>query len=234
MADEYVVRIVLDGVDNASDDISRVEEELEGLTGTAGAATLDFAMFTGGMASMIGGLNQFTGGLRKSHGAMERLGIGTEETRDQLAEMLDWIELFTGPLESLLALFLLGAGAVAVFGSEAFAAGAASIGLTSAASALGVSLGTLVGIIAGVIVVVVLLAYTLMFHRDAVVDMARGFREWADYSDELDAALLRLKNTVDGLFDSLRSSGGNLVENIDNKFRKSIFGGGGGSITRLA
>ena len=31
MADEYVVRIVLDGVDNASDDIEKVGDEIEEL-----------------------------------------------------------------------------------------------------------------------------------------------------------------------------------------------------------
>ena len=111
MADEYVVRIVLDGVDNASDDIQRVDDELDNLGKSAAGANLDLAMFTGGMALTVGALNQFTGGLRKSHGAAERLGVGTQESRDQLAHYLDIIELIVGPLEAIIALFVLfGAG----------------------------------------------------------------------------------------------------------------------------
>ena len=37
MADEYVVRIVLDGIDNASDDVDRVEGKVGGLTQTNGS-----------------------------------------------------------------------------------------------------------------------------------------------------------------------------------------------------
>ena len=55
----------------------------------------------------------------------------------------------------------------------------------------------------------------------------------ADYSDELNAALKRVIDTINGVGNAIRSSGGNLVENFDGKLRNSL-GGAGGSITRLA
>ena len=233
MADEYVVRIVLDGVDNASDDIEKVGNELEELGNSTKGLNFDMMAFTGGMALTVGALNQFTGGLRKSLGAAERLGVGTEESREQLATYLDLIELFVGPLEAIIALFVLVGGAMTVVGTSAFQASAASIGLTTAASALGLTLGGLVAIIVGVTLAVVALGVAFIFYRDEVNSFARELRQMADFSDELNAALKRVIDTINGVGNAIRSSGGNLVESFDNKLRNGI-GGAGGSITRLA
>ena len=233
MADEYVVRIVLDGVDNASDDIQNVNEELEELGNSTKGLNFDMMAFTGGMALTVGALNQFTGGLRKSLGAAERLGVGTEESREQLATYLDIIELFVGPLEAIIALFVILGGAMTVVGTSAFQASAASMGLTSAASALGLTLG---GLVAGIVVLtlaIVAFGVALVFYRDEVNSYARELRQMADYSDELNAALKRVIDTINGVGNAIRSSGGNLVENFDGKLRNSL-GGAGGSITRLA
>lgn len=232
MADEYVVRIVLDGVDNASDDIEKVGDEIEELGNSTKGLNFDMMAFTGGMALTVGALNQFTGGLRKSLGAAERLGVGTEESREQLATYLDLIELFVGPLEAIIALFVLVGGAMTVVGTSAFQASAASIGLTTAASALGLTLGGLVAIIVGVTLAVVALGVAFIFYRDEVNSFARELRQMADFSDELNAALKRVIDTINGVGNAIRSSG-NLVENFDGKLRNSI-SGAGGSITRLA
>lgn len=233
MADEYVVRIVLDGVDNASDDIQNVNEELDELGNSTKGLNFDMMAFTGGMALTVGALNQFTGGLRKSLGAAERLGVGTEETREQLGTYLDLIELFVGPLEAIIALFVLLGGAMTVVGTTAFQTTAASMGLTTAASALGLTLG---GLVAGIVVLtlaIVAFGVALVFYRDEVNSYARELRQMADYSDELNAALKRVIDTINGVGNAIRSSGGNLVENFDGKLRNSL-GGAGGSITRLA
>ena len=233
MADEYVVRIVLDGVDNASDDIQRVDDELDNLGKSAAGANLDLAMFTGGMALTVGALNQFTGGLRKGHGAAERLGVGTQESRDQLAHYLDIIELIVGPLESILALFVMFGFGLGVVGSKAFATGAATIGLTSAASALGVSLTALVGIIVGVTAGVILLGAAFILYRDEIGEYAGKLRELLFVVDDIDRGLIRIINGINGVSDAISGTAGNIIDDFDTKMRRSIFGQGG-SITRLA
>lgn len=233
MADEYVVRIVLDGVDNASDDIERVDNELKNLGKGAANTSLDLAMVAGGASVMVGALNQFTGGLRKAHGAAERLGVGTEESREQLAHYLDIIELTVGPMEAILGLFsALGVG-IAILGSSAFATGASMVGLTSVATALGISLTALVGLIVGVTFAVIALGVAFIFYKDEINDYLRQLYEITNQAERLDRALIRVKEGIEGVARAISSSGGNLVENFDNKLRNGI-AGAGGSITRLA
>ena len=233
MADEYVVRIVLDGVDNASDDIEKVGNELDELGTKTSGVNFDLAMFTGGMALTVGALNQFTGGLRKSHGAAERLGFGTQENRDKLAHYLDVIELIVGPFESLISLFVLAGAGVAIFGSTAFATGAATLGLTAAATALGIPLAALIGLVLGVTLAIVGLGVALVYYKDEVNDYLRQLYEVTNQAERLDRALIRVKEGIEGVANAISSSGGNLVENFDNKLRNGI-AGAGGSITRLA
>ena len=47
MADQYVVRIVLDGIDNASDDVDRVENKVGGLTQTITESDARMLMYAG-------------------------------------------------------------------------------------------------------------------------------------------------------------------------------------------
>jgi len=99
MAEEMVLRIVLEGVDNASDDFERVNKNAEETTETFTSMEKAGAGLILGVNGLASGLNQMSGGLRKTADAMERLGVGSEETRESMRGMSDSMELVAGPME---------------------------------------------------------------------------------------------------------------------------------------
>ena len=56
-----------------------------------------------GLEGLTSGLNQATGGLRKFSAAMNQTGMATQEETEHLNKRIATIELFTGPMESLIA-----------------------------------------------------------------------------------------------------------------------------------
>ena len=138
--------------DKAADATDKLEMET---LGAMAAATM-----------MVSGLNQLTGSLYKTIGGLEAAGLRNEEQARQLQEHARKIELLTGPLEFLISMYILYAGATALAGvaniSLAGSFGIVTAAATSMALATAAAMAPLlVGVAIGLAVVAV---FTLVFH----------------------------------------------------------------------
>jgi len=111
-------------------------------------------------------LNQLTGSLYKTIGGAEAFGLINKEQAAQLQENARVIELLTGPLEFLISMYILYAGATALAGvaniSLAGSFGTVTAAATSMALATAAAMAPLlVGVAIGLAVVAV---FTLVFH----------------------------------------------------------------------
>ena len=106
MADsDYTVAVVLQASDEGmSSTLKSTGEEFEDLSKKASNAQVNFVTMMVGLEGLTSGLNQATGGLRKFSAAMNQTGIATEEQTKKYNEQIAMIELFTGPMETLIAL----------------------------------------------------------------------------------------------------------------------------------
>ena len=99
MAEEMVLRIVLEGIDNASDDVDRTRGSVDKLGGTFTETEKKGAALVLTVNGLASGLNQMSGGLRKTADAGERMGVISEGTAQSMRGMSDTMELIAGPME---------------------------------------------------------------------------------------------------------------------------------------
>ncbi len=190
-----VLRIVLEGIDNASDDFKRVKKNADETGDTftdlekKGAALV---LVVNGMAS---GLNQMSGGLRKTADAMERTGRGTEAQRDALRGMSDTMELAAGPMEVLSGFTTLLATTVWL---------ASKTGLTFSGVMSGVSTAALAvaGAITATTVAIAAIAAAIGLAIYLLYDYTEGFREWDRVLDNIRWKVDYIKDGIKGITDS--------------------------------
>ena len=94
MAEEMVLRIVLEGVDNASDDLTRTGDAADEMGDSFTNAEKKGAALVLSVNALASGLNQMSGGLRKSADSMERLGWISDDTAESMRGASDVMEAF--------------------------------------------------------------------------------------------------------------------------------------------
>ena len=106
MADsDYTVAVVLQASDEGmSSGIKKAAGGIQDLDNKAKSAQISFMAMLVGLEGLTSGLNQLTGGLRKMSAAMNQTGLATDEQTERLNKQIATIELFTGPMESIIAL----------------------------------------------------------------------------------------------------------------------------------
>ena len=232
MADEYVVRIVLDGVDNASDDIKKVDGNVEKLGGTMSATDGKMLMLAGGAASMAAGLNQMTGGLRKSISAMRDLGYINERTFQRWNDNILRVEIFTGALE------FVGSGLWAIVGAQMMwinGNGKVTKTLSSMASRLrllGVGLLAGTSFVLGMTVALAAFFALILIYRDELSGMVRRVGELGEKFNFANRAIEGARDSLLGWYDAVKRAGGEWKDDFNQSAREAGMGAGGP--TRLA
>ena len=201
-----VLRIVLEGIDNASDDFKNVKKNAEETSDTftnlekKGAALV---LTVNGLAS---GLNQMSGGLRKTADAMERTGRGTEEQREALRGMSDTMELVAGPIEVF-------SGAVTLLASAAYLAGAAGLSFTGVWSAVSTAALAVAGALSATVVVIGAIVAAVAIAVYLLYDYTDGFREWGQVIDNVNYKLEYCNNLLKGFAAGARDAS-HTIQNI--------------------
>ena len=106
MADsDYTVAVVLQASDEGmSTTLKKTAQGITEVDNKAQKAQISFMSMMVGLEGLTSGLNQLTGGMRKMTAAMTQTGMATEEQTKKLNEQIAMVELFTGPMESLIAI----------------------------------------------------------------------------------------------------------------------------------
>jgi len=152
-------------VDEAADKTNNLQMET---LGTMAAATM-----------MVSGLNQLTGSLYKTIGGLEAAGLIGEDTARVWQEQARMIELLTGPLEFLISMYILSAGASALYNAGLLAQvpsyGAVTASASAAAVATWAFLSPILLVIAAALAVVAV--FVILYHawkRQAEIIAAVG------------------------------------------------------------
>jgi len=197
MAEAMVLRIVLEGIDNASDDINRNKKEVDNLGSSFTDAEKKGAALVLTVNGLASGLNQMSGGLRKTADAMERTGRGTEAQRDALRGMSDTMELVAGPMEVI-------SGVLTTLATTTYLASQAGITFTGTFGALkGVALAvagavSVTALAIGALIAIVAVAIYLVY------DYTEGFREWGQVIDNVNYKLERGNQLVRDIIQGAR------------------------------
>ena len=105
MADsDYTVAVVLQASDEGmSKTLKDTSEDIEDLGDKTKKTQADLLTTIVALEGLTSGLNQVTGGARKFSAAMVETGKFTREQADEFNRFVGFIELATGPLESIIA-----------------------------------------------------------------------------------------------------------------------------------
>ena len=195
MAEEMVLRIVLEGVDNASDDFQKTGDAADDMGDAFTNAEKRGAALVVSVNALASGLNQMSGGIRKSADSMERLGWINEDTAESMRETSDVMEAFAGPMELIsgivttaaAVLYMLSASGITVSGTMAFL-GKAAVAVAGAVSATVLAVIALIGIIA------------LATYR--VYEYTEGFKEWDRVMDNIQWKIDAVKDGIQSITDA--------------------------------
>ena len=105
MADsDYTVAVVLQASDEGmSSTLKKTSDGVKEAGNSARQAQFDFLTLVVGLETLTSGLNQGVGGLRKFSSALRETGMFTDEQSQAMNKQIATIELFTGPMETLIA-----------------------------------------------------------------------------------------------------------------------------------
>jgi hypothetical protein len=105
MADsDYTVAVVLQASDEGmSKTLKQTGEDIEDLGDKTKKTQADLITTIVALEGLTSGLNQVTGGARKFTAAMVETGFRTREQADEYNRYIGFIELATGPLETIIA-----------------------------------------------------------------------------------------------------------------------------------
>ena len=106
MADsDYTVAVVLQASDEGmSKTIKETSNEIENLGDKNKEAKIDMMATVVALEGLTSGLNQVTGGMRKYSAALQQTGKLDKEQAEEFNKKIAYLELATGPLESVIAL----------------------------------------------------------------------------------------------------------------------------------
>ena len=226
MAESMVLRIVLEGVDNASDDIERTTGKAKELKNTLDDTTMAGVGLLLAVNGLASGLNQVSGGMRKFADSGERAGYVSEQSAEKIRGWSDTLEFAAGPLEILAGVANFFA-AIVIIGKFLPALGLAA----KAMSVLGIAAAVVTAPITGTVIVIgaliaalVLFGLTIYLHREKLKELSHeyvnigGRIEWIarKFDDARDAAE-GFSDAVKGAFD--------IPGNIRNQINSELRGG---------
>tara|TARA_R100000234_G_scaffold21282_2_gene11984 strand:+ start:695 stop:1396 length:702 start_codon:yes stop_codon:yes gene_type:complete len=223
MADsDYTVAVVLQASDEGmSAGIKKAADGIEDAGNKAKSAKINFMALMVGLEGLTSGLNQLTGGLRKYSAAMEQTGLATEEQTERLNKQIATIELFTGPMESIIALVKLSTVAHAVY------TGIVSVNTSAVITATVANYGYATSLIAvnvaavGFVAVVGLALLLILDTEKGLQTVEQGLQMTAD-------ALRAVRDILQDIVDLGAQAGENVSEFIGNiDFSSGRLGGGG-------
>ena len=109
MADsDYTVAVVLQASDEGmSKTLKQTGDDVEDLGKKSKKTQAELLTTIVALEGLTSGLNQVTGGARKFSAAMVETGKFTRDQADEFNRYVGFIELATGPLESLIAIYKL-------------------------------------------------------------------------------------------------------------------------------
>jgi len=226
MADEYVVRIVLDGIDNASDDVDRVEDKVGSLTNTVTAADSRMLMMAGSAAAVAGGLNQMTGGLRKALSAAKELDYINDTTYERMNKQVLKFELIAGAVEFVAFTFIALQGITWLYTKGLAPFIARSKASAASLRGMGLAAGTMVGFIGTMVSVIGVLLLLLIAFDDEIKGLIRRMDEFAQKTNLANRAIVGIVDGVTGFKDAIVAVGDDVLDNMTSKFRGQTFGGG--------
>jgi len=211
MAESMVLRIVLEGVDNASDDIERTKGGVDKLGSSFTDAEKKGAAFVLTVNGLASGLNQMSGGLRKSADSMEELNIINEDTADSMRNLSRTMEAIAGPMEVI-------AGIVTTVAALTYLASAAGLsmagvwaGLSTALGVAAVVLGSsaiVIGALAGSILLLTGLLYS---NREAVKEALMEYDSIANSVKRVRHEYERAADAVGNFTDAIMHPGRTLT-----------------------
>jgi len=120
MADsDYTVAVVLQASDEGmSKTLKQTGDDVEDLGKKSKKTQADLLTTIVALEGLTSGLNQVTGGARKFSAAMVETGKFTREQADEFNRYIGFIELATGPLETIIALQKIGTITSAIFTTQ--------------------------------------------------------------------------------------------------------------------
>lgn len=199
MAEEMVLRIVLEGIDNATDDIERTSGATNKLGKEMDNTTLKAAGLLLAVNGLASGLNQVSGGMRKFADAGERAGYVNEQNAERIRGLSDTLEFIAGPLEIISGVFNFLASVV-IIAKLMPALGLATkalrvLGVVGAVASLPIT-GTVIALTA-LAASVLLLGVVIWTNKQKIADWEK---KWIDLGGRIEWT----KRQIDGAIDSAR------------------------------
>lgn len=225
MAESMVLRIVLEGVDNASDDIERTTgkaKELKNTLDDTTVAGVGLLLAVNGLAS---GLNQVSGGMRKFADSGERAGYVSEQNAEKIRGWSDTLEFAAGPLEVLAGVANFFA-AVVIIGKFLPAMGLAAKATTALGAVVAVATAPITAtviVITALVAALVLFGLTLYIHRERLGEISHKYAdlggriEWV--GRKFDAAADSVNNFTDAV-----TNPGRVVDNVSGRINDELRG----------
>ena len=226
MAEEMVLRIVLEGIDNASDDIERTSGKTKGLGNEFDTATLKAAGLLLAVNGLASGLNQVSGGMRKTADAGERAGYINEQNAEKMRGWADTMEFVAGPLEMIAGLANFFASIV-IINKLMPALGLASKALRVLGIAAAIGSAPITGtvlIVTALTGALVLLGVAVFMHRDKIRGLSHEYINFGGRVEWVTRKFGEAKDAVDGFNDAVGSFS---VDNIKDRIGDEISGIGG-------
>ena len=120
MADsDYTVAVVLQASDEGmSNTLKKASKGIEEVGDKSNQAKVDMMATVVALEGLTSGFNQVTGGARKFTAAMQQTGKMSDESAEKYNKYIAYIELATGPMESIIALQKIGTITSAIFTTQ--------------------------------------------------------------------------------------------------------------------
>jgi len=120
MADsDYTVAVVLQASDEGmSNTLKKASKGIEEVGDKSRDAKVDMMATVVALEGLTSGFNQVTGGARKFTAAMQQTGKMSDESAEKYNKYIAYIELATGPMESIIALQKIGTITSAIFTTQ--------------------------------------------------------------------------------------------------------------------
>mgnify|MGYP003146965916 FL=1 len=171
MADsDYTVAVVLQASDEGmSSTIKQAGDEIETVGDKTKAAKIDMMATVVALEGLTSGLNQLTGGARKYSAALVQTNRISKEQGEELNKQIAYMELVTGPMESIIALQKIVTVTTALFTTAEVADNSVKTTSISLNWALA---GSIWAVLAPILLIIVILAvfYLAWKHQEVIID----------------------------------------------------------------
>ena len=227
-----VLRIVLEGVDNASDDIEKTSNKTKILGQELDDTTLAAAGLLLAVNGLASGLNQVSGGMRKFADSGERAGYVSEQNAESIRGWSDTLEFAAGPLEIIagLANFVAAVAISAKFIPALLKGSKVAAAFGFVITGVGAVVGSLAFVIGALVASLLLLGYVLYTNRERIRELNQEYVDLGGRLDWLTRKFNTAADSVNNFTDAVTHPGRTLTNmkgRLEDEFR-------GVSLSRLA